>query len=567
MSNFARVLFLIFLFSPPASYALVDMRNANYSDSWVDLETKSQVGELKLQRSYNSRTLYSGMFGFGWCTPYETTLKVTAENTLRITECGAGYEVDYLPANYSKDNLEKNIKAIMAEVKKRNPSRDARYFKDLEKDIRLDSTLRDEFTKQLNITGKIQANSRYEANGRATDYVVFNGAEYVRNMSNGAIQKFDKEGRMVYASDKNSNFIKVSYAGDKVIRVVDNSGSSLQFKYYDNSKFVKQVVGPRGLSATYKYKGENLTQVYNAWKNTYKYEYDDLNNLTRATYPDNTFIALTYNKDKDWVTSFRDRRGCKEAYAYKDNEKDPLNNYTSAVEKICDGKVTNKSSYEFWHKTRKDGSRYLSRTKAVNNGSVTDTYYHEQFGRPITIIQNGVTTKFGYYDNGLLKSKSDGANSYSYAYDKSCSKVSQVVAKTVFFRAPATGSKGKVNAQKKETRTVTSQFLYEPKRCNLITAKNSFGQSAQMNYDMRGRITKIVDQSKKEVLITYEERFGKPHRVTRPGLGTIEFKYKADGSMAAFDSKEDPLIAVQVASIFSNLLEIIAPATTDANSI
>jgi hypothetical protein len=51
--------------------------------------------------------------------------------------------------------------------------------------------------------------------------------------------------------------------------------------------------------------------------------------------------------------------------------------------------------------------------------------------------------------------------------------------------------------------------------------------------------------------------------VTRPGIGSIRFKYKADGELDKIDSTDDALVAVQVANMFSNLLEIIAPGTTE----
>src|SRR5690606_477489 len=97
----------------------------------------------------------------------------------------------------------------------------------------------------------------------------------------------------------------------------------------------------------YVYKGETLVEVTNAWKNKFKYQYDELYNLTRIDYPDKTFVQLTYDKDRDWVMSFRDRRGCVESYKYIDGAKDPVNNYKSEVIKKCGNKVTNRSSYEF----------------------------------------------------------------------------------------------------------------------------------------------------------------------------------------------------------------------------
>ena len=566
MSRLCNHLAFLFFLSPSLTFALVDMRNANFSDTWIDLQAKSSGYDLQIKRSYNSRTLYTGMLGFGWCSEFETTLKVTPENTLRTTECGAGFEIEYFPANYSGKNLDKNIKTIIAEVRKRNKNRDETYFKNIENDMRTDSALRDEFAKQLNLTGKINENSHYTADGRANDFILFRGNEYVRSLPNGTVQRYNKNGHLTQISDKNGNFVKLTYSADRLTAVSDNTGASLQFKYYDNSKYVKQVVGPGGISATFKYTGENLTEVNNGWKNTYKYEYDDLYNLTKATYPDKTYIALTYDKDKDWVTSFRDRRGCKETYTYIDSEKDPLNNYRSSVEKICNGKTTNKSSYEFWHKVKKDGARYLARSLAISNDLSVDTTYHEEFGRPTEIVQNGIVSRFDYYPNGLLKKKSDPINTFVYSYENSCNKVSKVSMASLVPNPPTQAPTNKSRKPTKvEIRTTNTEFKYDPKRCNLMAAQNSFGQTALLSYDMRGRITKITDQSKKSVTITYEERFGKPHVVTRPGLGSITFKYKSDGSMDKFDSADDPLVAVQVASIFSNLLEIIAPATTDTS--
>jgi hypothetical protein len=84
-----------------------------------------------------------------------------------------------------------------------------------------------------------------------------------------------------------------------------------------------------------------------------------------------------------------------------------------------------------------------------------------------------------------------------------------------------------------------------------------------MSYDHKGRISTIRDQAKKLVKIEYEERFGKPSIVTRPGLGTIQVTYKANGEISKVDSKEGPVVAMQVASTFNNLLDIIAPASAD----
>jgi YD repeat-containing protein len=118
------------------------------------------------------------------------------------------------------------------------------------------------------------------------------------------------------------------------------------------------------------------------------------------------------------------------------------------------------------------------------------------------------------------------------------------------------------NQKGKKTSSRLTQFKYDP-RGNLVFAQNSDGQTVSMTYDGRGRIATIIDQAKKVVKIEYEERLGKPAVVTRPGLGTIRVTYKSNGEINKVDSKEGPTVAMQVASTFNNLLDIIAPATQE----
>lgn len=89
------------------------------------------------------------------------------------------------------------------------------------------------------------------------------------------------------------------------------------------------------------------------------------------------------------------------------------------------------------------------------------------------------------------------------------------------------------------------------------------GKKINMTYDSHGRIASIIDQAKKMVKIDYEERFGRPSVVTRPGLGTIKVTYKASGEIDKVNSNEGPTVAMQVASTFNNLLDIISPATAE----
>jgi YD repeat-containing protein len=318
---------------------------------------------------------------------------------------------------------------------------------------------------------------------------------------------------------------------------------------------VKDVVGPNGMRSDYKYKGEDLAEVKNMWRNTYTFEYDDTHNLTKMTFPDKTFKAITYNQKNDWVTSFTDRysgaKSCTESYKYEMDKDSPKDHFWSIATKKCGPELVNESRFEFWHKTRPDGKRILVRVLTKSLTDSLDVTYHADFGRPTVIKKNGVTTTFDYYDSGLIREKTTSNVRMVYKYDNPYSKVSKVTAE--FFDA-----KGKV-VRKRDT-----DFSYDNK-ANLIAAQNSDGQSVKLTYDARGRIATILDHAKKEVSIKYDEKTGKPAQITRPKLGTINVVYKPNGEIGEVKSDDGPTVAVQIASTFNNLLDIIAPATSELN--
>lgn len=554
-------------FSPNA-FAIVDMKSANYSETWTAMQVPGVGYDLRVSLTYNSRSLFNGKFGYGWCSDFETKIEVTTESNLRLTECGGGMEVKFMPKSYKVEQIDAKVKQIMAEVRKRRPDLKADYLTGLEADMKANEFLREEFSKRMNIQSKVADGTVFYANGREAENITLKNGVYKRSMPDGTYQLFDAQGRMTHMYDRNGNFLKLAWDRSDLLNVADNAGRKLTFKYNPSTHKVTEVTGPNGLVSKYVIRGEDLVEIVDAKKEKYTFAYDDVHNLTRADYPDHTYKALTYNKDKDWVTSFRNLKGCVEKYDYQVSQDDPKNHFWSKVEKKCGSKVTNNSTYEFFHRPRPDGlGVYLYRVKSDNNGETSDIVYHEVFGKPLSVIHNGVKTEYTYYPNGFVRTKKESARMLTYEYKNMCNKVSFV--STDYFQpeTKTAGGKGKRNvssaAGTKVVRTVKTKFTYDQKKCNLEEADNSDGQHVKLQYDLHGRISEIEDQSKKIVKIKYEEHFGKPATVTRPGLGTIFVSYKTDGEIAKVESKEGPNVAIQVASIFNNLLDIIAPATTE----
>ncbi len=538
-----------------SAHALVDMNNASYSNTWIDMEVPGNGYDMKIVRAYKSRTIYNGMFGFGWCSNFETRLEATSEGNIKISECGDGQEVIYSAREITKKDVESTVAQIINKTKAdpKNKSASPDYLKKLAFQLIEDDDQRSQLARQYGIVVPVKEGTKFMANGKEVENVVLAKGFYTRNLADGSYQRFDMQGRITHMYDKNSNFLKFEYDKDMLKELEDNNARKLAFKYYPNKK-IKQITGPNGLNAEYKYSAqEDLVWSKNMWakkdSDVYAYEYNEFHNLTKATWPDKTFALIRYDNLKDWVMGYTDREKCVENYKYDFSASDPKFHYWSEVKKICGKETVANNRYEFWHKQLPNGQIVLSRVLTSVNGSTNDISYHDVFGKPVSIKRNNEKINFDYYADGLIKIKSSPQLKIEYTHDNVSKKVATV--KMSYFT-----QKGKI------TGTRQTSFKYDNKG-NLTFAENSDGQKITMSYDEKGRIASILDQAKKVVKIDYEERFGKPNVVSRPGLGTIKVSYKPDGDIAKVDSPEGQTVASQVASTFNNLLDVIAPATQD----
>ncbi len=531
------------------SFAVVDMKNANYSNTWTDIKVNGSGYDLKLERTYNSRTLFNGIFGFGWCSNFETSLDVTSEGHLKVKECGAGSEILFSAREVTRKEVDSTIEQIITKMKadKTKPKTEE-YFKKLREELTRYDDTRSDMARLMGIKIPIKEGTKFYANGKEVDSIIFTKTYYERSLLDGTKQRFSLQGKMTAAYDKNGNVLKLEYEKNLLKEVSDNNGRRLSFKYFPNKK-IKEVTGPNGIKTEYKFiNSDDLSFSKDAQGLTSKYEYDDLHNLTKVTFHDKSTIVIKYNQKEDWVIGFTDRDKCNESYTYEVAPNDP-GHFWSTVKKVCGKETTADNKYEFWHKQSANGNYALQRVLSKEGENTVDITYHDVFGKPTSIRRNNERISYEYFQNGLVKLKASALSKMLFEYENEFKKVSKVAIE-------AFNDKGKLLATK------STNFQYD-KKANLTFAANSDGQKINITYDQRGRIATITDQAKKVVKIEYEERHGKPSLVTRPGLGTIKVSYKSTGEIQKVDSPEGPTVATQVASTFNNLLDIIAPATAE----
>ena len=534
------IVFLFIIIFPSISYSSVDMRLANYFDSWTDLEIPGTGYNLRVTRTYNSRSLFNGMFGFGWCSAFETKFEVQADGSIKLKECGDGRTTLYVLRNFSSKNTNKAVDQIISKVRK-SRSLSKAQIRRLRAELISNPQTRQSYARQHNISSRIVRGRVYYALGNSVETLVQKGAYYERVLPDGTKQRFDKNGRLTYLYDANGNYIQLLYQKSLITIIKDNTNRQLVLAYGSNGK-VRLIRGPGRVKVSYRYANNDLVGVSSAWGNNYTYRYDRLHNLTRVTYPDKTFKKITYNANKDWVTSFKGRIGCLETYKYSFSPKDPKNHYWADVVKRCQKKVATKARFEYWYQPRKlTAGKFLARTRFKINKDTNDILYSEKFARPIKSSFNGQSTAFTYYPNGLLKTRKFGDQLVAFKYNTKFSKPSEVTVG-------------------KERTT----FSYDQKG-NMVVARSTSGQRVNLVYDRKGRILSLSDQAKRRVKIRYDERFGKPKRIERPGVGVLHIAYRPDGEIKAVRNTGGPIVARQIASTFNNLLDVVSPAGIELN--
>ncbi len=546
LKNLAVILFAMG-FHGPAANAIIDMKNGNYSNTFVDYEVTGAFFQTKFERTYNSRSVYSGNFGYGWCSELETKIERTPEGNLRLIECGAGQQLLYIQKETGRKEIEASVATIL-EILKKDKKYSDKLINGLKTELVTNTKLRTQYGLDLKIARPIKEGAVFNANNVETDKIVLNKGVYVRSLLDGSNQRYNEQGKLTHIYDKNGNFLKMEYDKNLLKEVVDNNGRRFKFTYGANNK-VQKIKGPASMAIEYKYVNqEDLSWVKNSWGNIYSYEYDDLHNMTKTTFPDKKNIVLTYDKKNDWVLSFKDRENCLEKYDYEFSENEPERHYWTSVNKTCGTKVTNESRHEFWYKERADGQVYLGRVLSKVNKQVTDVSYNETNGRPISIVRGDNKYDYDYFPTGLIRLKDGPFGRLTYKYDDTTLRVREVKTETY-------------GQNKKVTRTKVTEFRHDNKG-NLIEAWNSDGEKVVLGYDDRGRMAKIVDQAKKLVEIKYEEKNGRPAILTRPGMGTLKVTYKDNGDME-LDKNSSASVGLQILSTFNTMLAVIAPATAE----
>lgn len=582
MKSIKFFLFLLSLFFLPfVAQALVAVTNGNYFVGFIDITNPTTPSgfELKVDRTYNSRSQYEGIFGYGWGTDFEPFGVMHADGSIVVHENGGGDRTRFI-GSFTKESA----KAFSDRIARAFFEKNRRHMSAAElQGIVSDRYKREEMAKSLGMTPKIPVGTKLQTKQRGDQQtVVVTAKGFKREFGDGKVEhyeaKADVKDHGTY--EGNQRVLKGVYKVTKIVDPVrkqtlefkydkqgnitlakDSTGQVLRFKV-KNGKVV-QVTNKRGQKATYKYcpskgydpkkkcRGGDLIVSTDAASppNVYKYEYDRSRNMTKISYQDGTSEQIAYwpatPPGRGGVQSVVDRNGVKTEYSYWESKREPKLHYKTTVKTTYKSGRSTKSVYEYKDKRRPDGSTYKYKMITDFDGAKTETIYNECCGQPLQIKTASGTTRFEYYEkSGLLKMKDTPTEITEWEYDdKFKAKVSRV-------RVVGKGD-AKYEAETK--------FKYDPKTGNLMAARTNDGRGVALKYDSQNRIKQMFDHEKRMIVFDYAGD-SKPRFITQKNVGSIELVYDKQGNIQEVKSGKGRSIAASVTSAFQNLLEIIRPA-------
>ena len=560
--SFALVVALLPFAVRPAP-AEVSLKNGNFFTGSKDIVFSGGF-ELKIERVYNSKTAFKGIFGYGWGNEYEVYLEVGGDGAVIVHEYGGGAENRFDSPTMSADEIAGAADKIAAVAKAQSDISGEQGLSDYRQRLINDASFREDEWQKYIKKGLLQpralaTGTRLTSNRFSYQYITVQHDGYRRDFDNGRTEFYRKDGKLRQISDKNGNFITFSYDVPGQITIRDDSNRSLILTFNERG-LVTRIQGSDGKLCTYRYNSlDELVGAIDTDHQEYTYEYDAAkrHNMTKMSYPDKTTQLISYYPREQFenVKTITDRDGTLTEYAYLIDPKNPLHytvsvNVSNSPDAAGKRKQISSSTYEYVNQTKPDGEEYTSRMITVLDGDRTDTTYN-LIGLPTRIDRNGEAVSFEYDDHGHVTKKVEPDVTTTLTYDPVASKVTSV----------------KKTDTKTGKTTSSAQFTYDPKG-NLLTASSN-GTSVTLLYDTRGRISELDASNGNRITFEYNAN-SKPLKISllehkdKSGkvvpAASIDVLYGDNGEILKVDSTAGRGIALAVTSAFQELLDVIRPA-------
>ena len=331
--------------------------------------------------------------------------------------------------------------------------------------------------------------------------------------------------RSIYAS---GHALTIDYDPRNRVSVIRDGEQGQQY-HYDAAGRVGKVTFTDGTQYDYRYDGAgNLIAVDRLGKPLYEYGYG-ANHLMASfqTDPKVPPTQIRYQAETGFRNSIK--RGTKE-YRWEFGG-DATNGLPKIIQRIVDGENVETRNYAFDYQAR--------RLNLEIDGATTSYTLTQCLCLPLKVEDTDGVTAYDYDTFGRIVGERGPQGERRQSYDNVVNKINKV--------------ERKENNEWKALALATYDEVG-----NLVEAKGR-GQDVSISYSRSGQIIAMNDRvSGKRVEVRWDEAVGKPSLISL-GSASIKISYEPNGEIRKIDSDGEAMVASQIAVMFNNLLDAVAP--------
>jgi YD repeat-containing protein len=387
----------------------VNLKNGNFYISYTDQKIESPgYGLIEIERTYNSKSTYAGIFGFGWSSEFETYLKSYPDASVMLQHYGGGrsdyFESPFISAESISFMVDELVRvSIEAGELENEPYTVMEYRQKTTSNAEFRCLQWDKFVEldKLEYSNEIPVGMswKYLENGLLTRSDEGFNLEY-----GSKISTFDLQGKLIKIEKSIGKSIQLYYRNKQLEKIVSADGYTISFSFNEEG-FVSEIKSNQG-SSYYKYFDRNLIESIDVQHNLYQHSYDKVHNMIGIGYKDGTQMSIQYDPVTFFCSKVVNRDGSVSSYEYvsfytPDGNKDD-NHYATKVAKSTVEAKSTVNYYEYLIKVRPNGSRYTYMIITEVDGYRKTVFFDELCEFYGQILYEEKDLKFTYNDDCLL---------------------------------------------------------------------------------------------------------------------------------------------------------------------
>lgn len=450
----------------------VNMASGNMYRTATDITIPARGLPIVLMRTYNSRSVHDGAYGYGWTFNYGERLLANPDGS-----------VTYQEADGSEHTFTRDGSAYVAPP-----------------------------GKHVQLTAS--------------------GTGWTMRLANGIRFVFDSRGLLVQQIDLNDNTVTINHDQAGLPTTVVDAGGRTVLTFTTLNGRITRVTDLGGRTVSYVYDGNDLISTTDTAGKIWTFDYDLAHNMTRAADPLGNAQSYDYDNE-DRLFHHVDAAGAEEFFHYDIAARQSVLTERRGGDRLIVYDDSGRATLEAdpsGNVVKASFDADNNRTGLIDSRGFTTTYEYDAQGNVTKEVGPDGTTTTTYDANSRALTSTDALNvqtTNTYDSDGNRLTTSRVVGDVTQVITHTYDSHGQLLTTTDPNGGVTT-MTWDPVKGTVLTREDAEHNTTTFETDDLGRVTSTKDAGENETTISYDGE-NRILSLTDPhGLAT-SFKYDAAG--------------------------------------